>query len=159
MEYNSLHPMSWAASPQSPLYRITLFYGPEPVEGYPGRVTCIFNVKKRSWKGGVQVSVEMEEEQLVRARQAIGFAAWLKTVLADVPEVERGEYEGRAQDHLVQAICSLKLDLAIDAGLGQNNQTIQAAMLAGETDRTILKQADHIKARILAELDLSENER
>jgi hypothetical protein len=101
----------------------------------------------------------MDEEQLARARMAIGFEAWLNTVLVDVPEAERDEYEGRAQDYFVQTICSLKLDLAIEAGLGQSNQTIQAAALSGEMDRILLKQADHIKARILVELDLSQNER
>ena len=149
--------MSPAPVPQNPPYRITLFFGPEPVVGHPSRATCVFNVKKRSWKGGVQVAVEMEEEQLTRARQAIGFDPWLKAALSDVPEAERDHYESRARDHFVQAMCSLKLELAIKAGLPQENQTIQADALAGEVDRALLPQADRIKAQILAELDIPNN--
>lgn len=146
--------MSSAPIPQNPQYRITLFFGPEPVAGHPSRATCVFNVKKRSWKGGVQVAVEMEDEQLTRARQVIGFEPWLEATLSGVVEAERSDYERRAQDLLAQAICSLKLELAIEAGLPQENQTIQAGALAGEVDRALLLQADRIKAQILAELDL-----
>lgn len=149
--------MSAVSSPQSPSYRVTLFYGPEPVAGSDSRVSCVFNVKKRSWKGGVQVSVEMEAEQLARARQAIGFDAWLKTVLADVPEAERSAYESRAWDHFVQAMCSLKLDLAIEVGIAQENQTIRASALAGEVDRALSKRADQLKASVRVELDLSQH--
>lgn len=149
--------MSSAPVPQNPPYRITLFFGPEPVVGHPSRATCVFNVKKRSWKGGVQVAVEMEEEHLTRARQTIGFESWLKAALSGVVEAERSDYESRARDLLAQAICSLKLDLAIEAGLPQENRTIQADALAGEVDRALLPQADRIKARILAELDLPSN--
>jgi hypothetical protein len=146
--------MSFFPSPQPPQYRVTLFFGPEPVEGHHSRVSCVFNVKKRSWKGGVQVAVEIEERQLTRGRQAIGFESWLKAALSDVPESERGDYESRAQDLFAQAICSLKLDLAIEAGVPQENQTIQADTLAGEVDRAVPNQANRIKAYICAELDL-----
>ncbi|TAJ22530.1 MAG: hypothetical protein EPO64_13570 [Nitrospirae bacterium] len=145
---------SSAPSPPVPPYRVTLFYGPEPVEGRPSRVSCVFNVKKRSWKGGVQVAVEMEEGQLACARQAIGFEPWLKAALAGVSEAERGDYESRAQDFFAQGLCSLKLDLAIEAGVAQKNQTIGADVWIGEVDRAFLSQADRIKAQILAELDL-----
>ncbi|HEV8539700.1 MAG TPA: hypothetical protein VGQ60_00930 [Nitrospiraceae bacterium] len=151
--------MSAVSSPQPPPYRITLFYGPEPVAGFLSRVSCVFNVKKRSWKGGVQVAVEMEEEQLARARQAIGFDVWLDRVLSEVPEAERGAYENRARDHLAQAICSLKLDLAVEAGLSQENQTIQADTLVGEVDRAVPIHADQLKASIRVELDIPQNER
>lgn len=146
--------MASLASPQLPQYRVTLFYGPEPVEGHPSRVSCVFNVKKRSWKGGVQVAVEMEEGQLARARQAIGFQPWLKAALAGVPVAERGDYESRAQDLFAQGLCSLKLDLAVEAGIAQENQTIRAEAWADEVDRAALAQADRIKTQILAELDL-----
>jgi hypothetical protein len=149
--------MSSAPVPQNPQYRVTLFFGPEPVEGRHSTVSCVFNVKKRSWKGGVQVAVEMEEEQLARVRQAIGFDPWLKTALSDVPEAERDHYESRARDHFVQAMCSLKLDLVFEAGIPQENQTIRADALTVEMDRAVPKQADRIKAQILAELDIPNN--
>ncbi len=148
--------MSSVPTPQLPQYRITLFYGPEPVQGRPSRVRCIFNVKKRSWKGGVQVAVELDEQQLAGARQVVGFEIWLKAILAEVPEAERGDYESRVRDLFPQGVCALKLDLAIEAGIRQENHCIEAGSLVGELAREVAKQADRIKARILAELDLAE---
>ena len=49
-------------------FRITFFFGPEAAPDRPGVVRCVFNVKKRSWKGGVQVTVELEAAQLERIR-------------------------------------------------------------------------------------------
>jgi hypothetical protein len=146
--------MSSTPSPQSPPYRITLFYGPEPVEGHPGRVSCVFNVKKRSWKGGIQVAVELGDAHIARAREAVGFDAWSGAALARVAEAERADFAGRAQDLFVQGLCALKLDLTIEAGLQQANCTIQADALTVELDRALLQQADRLKSQILAELDL-----
>jgi hypothetical protein len=142
------------SSPQSPLYRVTLFYGPEPVSGSPPRVSCVFNVKKRSWKGGVQVSVEMEDAQVARAKGTVAFETWLGTALAGLPEAERDAYGARARDHFVQALCALKLDLAAKAGLTQENQTIPASVFTREVDRAVAAEAERIKAGILVELDL-----
>jgi hypothetical protein len=150
--------MSAVSFPQSPLYRVTLFFGPEPVAGSPPRVRCVFNVKKRSWKGGVQVAVEMEEAQVARLRRAMAFDDWLATALAGVPDAERGAYHSRAQDHFVQAVCSLKLDLATEAGLTQENQTISAGALVDEVDRTALQHTERITNGILVELDLQSSE-
>jgi hypothetical protein len=133
---------------------VTLFYGPEPVAEQPSRVSCVFNVKKRSWKGGVQVAIEMENEQIACARQAIGFDPWLEAALSCVVEAERSDYESRARDLFAQALCSLKLDVAIEAGLPQENRTIPAGALVDEVDRAMPPQADRIKAQILAELDI-----
>lgn len=141
-------------TPDAPRYRITLFYGPEPVADAPGRVVCVFNVKKRSWKGGVQAAVEIEQEQIARIRQAIGFDPWLKTVLAVAPDAERCDYESRASDLFVQGLCALKLDLAIEAGVSQDNQTIPAEAWLVEVDHAALQQADRMKEQLLAELDI-----
>lgn len=142
-------------TPQAPLYRITLFYGPEPVKGRPSCLSCVFNVKKRSWKGGVQVAVEVGESQLGRARRAVGFEGWLKGVLADLSEDERPYYESRAGDLLVQAVCAMKLDLAIEGGLRQENASIGNETLVGELDQAVPAQADRIRTAILTELDLT----
>ncbi|MCI0568112.1 MAG: hypothetical protein L0Z52_07980 [Acidobacteria bacterium] len=147
--------MSSVPSPQSPPYRITLFYGPEPVEGDPVRLSCVFNVKKRSWKGGIQVAVELDEGQVARARQTMGFEEWMRAALAGIPEQERADYADRAQDLFVQGLCALKLDLAIEAGLQQANCSIEADALTGELDRAIAQQEDRLKSQILTELDIS----
>src|SRR6266705_5247993 len=49
-------------------FRITFFFGPEAAPDRPGVVRCVFNVKKRSWKGGVQVTVELASAQFERIR-------------------------------------------------------------------------------------------
>jgi len=147
--------MSPVPTPQLPPYRITLFYGPEPVAGHPSRVSCVFNVKKRSWKAGVQVVIELDERQLANARQVSGVEVWLQKVLAAVPEADRAGYAGRADDLFVQGVCALKLDLAIQAGIRQENQSIQADALVSELDGEIVEQAERLKSQIRADLDLA----
>jgi len=141
-------------APRVPPFRITLFYGPEPVEGRQTVQSCVFNVKKRSWKAGVQVAVELEEAQLSRARAALRFEDWFASLLRDVPEVERETYEHRGGELLVQNLAALKLDLAIEAGLPQDHQEVGSRSWIKELDQRILEHADRIKARIVAELDL-----
>ncbi len=147
--------MSSQPIPEPPPYRITLFYGPEPVEAHPSHVACVFNVKKRSWKGGVQVAVELDEAQAASARQALDFEPWLRKVLASIAAEERPTYESRARELLVQGLCSLKLDLAIEAGIQQENGRVSAEAFARELDDAIEQQADRLKTQILAELDLT----
>jgi hypothetical protein len=142
--------------PQLPPYRITLFYGPEPVDARPCCLCCVFNVKKRSWKGGVQVVVEVDEDQLCRARTAIGFTDWLASALDGMAGDERSDYERRAHDLFVQGLCALKLDLATEAGIPQENRRVGSETLVGELDRAVPGQAERIKSQILAELDLVE---
>jgi len=50
-------------------FRVTFFFGPDNVPGRPEVLICVFNVKKRSWKGGVQVGVELTDEQLKHLRE------------------------------------------------------------------------------------------
>lgn len=147
--------MSPVPTPQLPPYRITLFYGPEPVAGHPSQVSCVFNVKKRSWKAGVQVVIELDERQLANARRVSGFEVWLQEVLAAVPEADRAGYAGRAGDLFVQGVCALKLDLAIEAGIRQENQSVQADTLVSELDDEVLEQAERLKLQIRADLDLA----
>lgn len=148
--------MSSLTPPQLPPYRITLFYGPEPVQGSPARVSCIFNVKKRSWKGGVQVVVEADESQLAEIRRIIQFEPWLKTALASIPEANRAEYESRARDLFVQGTCGIQLDLALEAGLREKNCRIASDALVRKLTQAALERADRIKAQILTQLDLEE---
>lgn len=146
-------------SPQSapgvPAYRITFFYGPEPVEQRPGLLGCTFNVKKRSWKGGVQVTVEVEESQVSRARDAVGFEGWLARLLSTLLDAERSDYESRAHDLFVQHLCALKLDLAIGAGLQQEHSRVTGEAFAHELDAAVPACRERLLAQILAELDVS----
>lgn len=148
--------MSSVPTPELPQYRVTLFFGPDPVKTIPTRVCCVFNVKKRSWKGGVQIVVELEENQLARARQTIGFEDWWKKVSAGIPAGERDDYQTRAQDLLVQGLCALKLDLALEASIPQENGRLAGDALVRELDRAVSDRMERIKSQILAELDLAD---
>lgn len=141
-------------TPQVPEYRVTLFYGPERVEERPSRLRCVFNVKKRSWKGGVQVVVEINQTQLEAARRSTQLASLLKEALEAVPEDERAGYEGRASELLAQATCALKLDLALERGLPQENGRLDGEDLVEALDRAIGDRASRLKAHVFAELDL-----
>lgn len=141
--------------PETPRYRISLFYGPDAPEGSPPRQTCVFNVKKRSWRTGVQVAVEVTDELVAHAKGVTDFPGWLLTVLSTVPDDERAEYCTRAEDLFVQALCDLKLDLAIQDGLAQENQTLGPDALIEEVARALPSQGQRLRSRILAELDVA----
>lgn len=145
--------MSSAPSPQTPPYRITLFYGPEPSEAV-GRIHCVFNVKKRSWKAGVQVVVELEETQLAGIQRAIDLEGWEKDALATLPEIERHDASSRIPDLFAQVVCAIKLELAIEAGLAQENVTIDATRFGPDVDETVLKEKPRIIEYLRTELDL-----
>ena len=90
--------MSEFVSPKIPQYRITLFYGPEQDESDSEVLYCVFNVKKRSWKGGVQIVVEIFRAQLSQIRKAFNFDQWLKKSLEHLPQSEQQAYLERGQD-------------------------------------------------------------
>ena len=143
------------SAPEAPPYRVTFFYGPEPVEDRPGRLCCTFNVKKRSWKGGVQIIVEVDESQMTRVQAAVGFEPWMRRIVATLLDAERADYEGRARDLFVQHLCWLKLDLAIEAGLQQENRRIAAEAFVSELDAAAPARKDRLLSAILAELDVA----
>lgn len=146
--------MSSVPTPQVPVYRITLFYGPEPVESSGKRIHCVFNVKKRSWKAGMQVVVELEDVQRARAAQTLALEDWVKATVASLPDVEREEAEGRIPDLFAQVLCAVKLDLAIEQGMTQENLTIGAERFMAELDRAIPNERRRITEYIRTELDL-----
>lgn len=141
--------------PETPHYRISLFYGPDSLEGPPPRQSCVFNVKKRSWRTGVQVAVELTDEQVAHAKEVTEFTPWLLAVLSTVPDDEREDYRSRAEDLFVQTLCGLKLDLAIQDGLAQENQTVGADALIEALTRALPSQGQRVRSRILAELDVA----
>ncbi|HKU51724.1 MAG TPA: hypothetical protein VJQ25_04600 [Nitrospira sp.] len=136
-------------------YRITFFFGPESVEGQSDVLTCVFNVKKRSWKAGIQVSVEVSTEQLTVLRQKICLADRLARSLTALDPRERHHYQERIVDFFAQAVCWCKLALRLQRGLTQKNQRILADELTIELDQEASNRADYILAYILGELDLA----
>lgn len=135
-------------------YRITFFFGPEPVPGQSTHVSCLFNVKKRSWKGGIQVAVEVSHEQIARARQTLAFSDQLTKALAGVPSDERVSFRERADDLLVQAVCGCKLESALASGLIQENQRILVDRFGDQLEHVLTDNRTAILSHILRELDL-----
>jgi len=146
--------MARESPPASSSHRVTLFFGPEPVEGEPDTQACVFNVKKRSWKAGVQVSVEIGTDQLSAIRQRLRLAERLARIFLTLPPDERPTYEGRLGDLFAQAVTRCKLDLRLQSGLSQENQRIQADELVPELDQAVNVRTEYVVAYVLTELDL-----
>ncbi len=146
--------MARESPPASSSHRVTLFFGPEPVEGEPDTQACVFNVKKRSWKAGVQVSVEIGTDQLSAIRQRLRLAERLARIFLTLPPDERPTYEGRLGDLFAQAVTRCKLDLRLQSGLSQENQRIQADELVPELDQAVDVRTEYVVAYVLTELDL-----
>ena len=146
--------MSEFVSPKIPQYRMTLFYGPEQDEIDSEVLYCVFNVKKRSWKGGVQIAVEITQTQLLEIRKAFNFDQWLRRSLEHLPESEKQGYIERGQDIFVQQICLLKLQLAISVGIAQENSRATKDFLVSELDHALEKEESALKGEVLQELDI-----
>jgi hypothetical protein len=136
-------------------YRVTFFFGPEPVEGKADVVVCVFNVKKRSWKAGIQVAVEISGKQLSSLGQMIQWTDRLAKSLMEVEPQEKSNYQERSGDVFVQAVCRCKLDLQLLLGLAQNSQRILAEELIAELDQEISKHSEQLVSHILDELGLA----
>lgn len=148
-------PMAHESSPELAPYRVTLFFGPEPVDGESGVQACVFNVKKRSWKAGVQISVEIGHEQLARLRRQVRLADRIAEVLMTLPPEEHSAYHNRVEDLFAQTVCRCKLDLRLQAGLTQENQRIRAGDLMPELDESVVARTEYAIAYVLTELDLA----
>ena len=148
--------MAIVSSSDPAQYRVTFFFGPEAVEERPDHLRCVFNVKKRSWKGGVQVAVDVTRRHLDRARERIGYASWLAELIHSGHQEEREELTSRADDLFVQSLCTSALNLALQAGIEQVNQQIDAATFADELHQLLDEQPEQVTDRIRLELDLGE---
>lgn len=146
--------MSRIPTPLVPPFRVTLFFGPETDETDPQLLYCVFNVKKRSWKGGVQVVVKLEQSQLTQLKKKLGFSEWLQSSISNVPLHEQGDFIQRGHDILAQGICQTKLLLAIQERLQQENCELDAHYLTTELDGAIEQESERLKAQVLSELDL-----
>jgi hypothetical protein len=150
--------MSLLSPPQIPLFRITLFFGPEDIEGASDSVHCVFNVKKRSWKGGVQVEVVMKKTQITRLQGVLKHPSYLEDALSGVPAEDREEYLVRSKDLLIQLLCFHKLQAYIQHGIRQENIQVSGDAMVAETEEVVKRMAKEIKRQIYVELDLIEPE-
>jgi hypothetical protein len=136
-------------------YRVSFFFGPEPVEGKAEVLACVFNVKKRSWKAGIQVAVEISNRQLSAVERTIQLTDRLARSLVTVEPQERSDYQQRSGDVFVQAVCRCKLDLQLIVGLTPDSHRILAEELKIELDQEISTHPEYIISAILDELDLT----
>jgi len=146
--------MSLLSPPKIPLFRITLFYGPEALEGPTDAIHCVFNVKKRSWKGGVQVEVVVERSQITRLEDRLEFKPWLEEILRSLPVENREDYLEKGHDLLIQLVCFHKLQTCIQQGINQENTQVPGDRFISETDEAVQREAEEIKRQIVVELDI-----
>ena len=136
-------------------YRITLFFGPEPVEGDGRTEACVFNVKRRSWRAGIQVSVEITVEQLTALRQKIQLTDRLLSSFRPLAPEDRAACEARLADLFAQAVSRRKLDLRLQSDLRQENGRLPANELVKELDQDVTSCPEYVVAYILDELGLT----
>jgi hypothetical protein len=135
-------------------FRVTFFFGPDEPPDRPNVRICVFNVKKRSWKGGVQVGVELLKYQLARLSDRGQLDELIEMIRAKVEPESFSDYEQRARDLFTQQICWTKLDLAIAQGISQENQTVPSDALVQELENEAQFRGEAIRQAILTELDL-----
>jgi hypothetical protein len=145
-------------STESSQFRVTLFVGPQSVEGKPFTHSTVFNVKKRSWKGGIQVAVQIDQPQIEATSSATGFPQWLAETLIAVPEEDRLAYQARAQELFIQAVCWCKLDLLLQSGITQENQCLTSDTFVAELQNVATTRCAFITSHIASELDLRPND-
>ena len=141
-------------APEPSQFRVTLFVGPQPVEGRPFTSSCVFNVKKRSWKGGIQVAVPITQSQIDTLSTEVNFSRWLAKAFNDLSAEDRPSQEERAHELFIQAICWCKLDLLLQSGITQENQCLADDTWITELRNTVIKRTNFITTYIASELDL-----
>ncbi len=149
-----MHAMAVEPAPEPSQFRVTLFVGPQPVERKPFTVSCVFNVKKRSWKGGIQVAVVITQRQIDTLSTDVDFSRWLTLALADLADEDRLSHQKRAHELFIQAVCWCKLDLALQSGITQENQCLADDTWIPEVRDTVNKRTNFITSYITSELDL-----
>jgi len=150
----TMRTMAVELAPEPSQFRVTLFVGPQPVEGRPFTSSCIFNVKKRSWKGGIQVAVVITQNQIDTLSTDVDFSRWLAQALIDLSQEDRLSHQERAHELFIQAVCWCKLDLALQSGITQENQCLADDIWIAEVRDTVIKRTNFITSYIASELDL-----
>ncbi len=146
--------MALDTPPDTAPYRITLFFGPEPVDDGSTAQCCVFNVKKRSWKAGIQVSVDIATHQLAALQASIRDCGSIRKALEPLTEDDRVDAASRIPDLAAQAIARCKLDLRLTTGLQQENQRIRCDELVPELNQAVSTRQEYVVTYILTELDL-----
>ena len=141
-------------TPEPSQFRVTLFVGPQPVEGRPFTISCVFNVKKRSWKGGIQVAVAITQSQIDTLSTDVDLSRWLAQALIDLSDEDRPSFEKRAHELFIQAVCWCKLDLVLQSGVTQENQCLADDTWIAEVRDTVIRRTNFITSYIASELDL-----
>ena len=142
-------------TPETSQFRVTLFVGPQPIEGRPCTYSCVFNVKKRSWKGGIQVAVEITRGLIDTLSTDVGFSNWLALALIHLADKDRLPLQERAHELFIQAVCRCKLDLALESGLSQESQCLTGDLRIAEVTAAVLKRTNFITSYVASELDLA----
>jgi hypothetical protein len=150
----TMHAMAIEPAPEPSQFRVTLFVGPQPVEGKPFTFSCVFNVKKRSWKGGIQVAVVITQRQIDTLSTDVDFSRWLTLALVDLADEDRLSHQKRAHELFIQAVCWCKLDLALQSGITQENQCLADDTGIPEVRDIVNKRTNFITSYIASELDL-----
>jgi hypothetical protein len=153
-----MRPMSVESLTDLSQFRVTLFVGPQPVKGKPFTHATVFNVKRRSWKGGIQVAVELTQVQIDHLNRAIGFPQWLSEALETVSQDERAGYQLRAEELFIQALSWCKLDLLLQSGITQENQCLTADTFVAELNEVTTERRDFVASHVAQELDLLPND-
>lgn len=100
------------------------------------------------------MTVNITDRQLARLRNVSEFEPWLGQIVQAVPKEEVEDAECRARDLFVQIVASLKLDLAIEHGIAQENQSVPGIDWEIELDLVVADNTHRIKSQILTELDI-----
>jgi hypothetical protein len=153
-DHGRLAAMAVEHAPELSQFRVTLFVGPQPVEERPFTYSCVFNVKKRSWKGGVQVAVVLTQSDIDHLSTNIDFPRWLTLALVDLAEEDRLSYQERALELLIEAVCWCKLDLALQAGITQKNQCLSEDTEIADVRNAVINRRNFITSYVASELDL-----
>lgn len=141
-------------APEPSQFRVTLFVGPQPVKGRPFTWSCIFNVKKRSWKGGIQVDVAITQDQTDRLSTDVDFSGWMARALTELPDDDRDTYQERVRELFIQAVCWCKLDLALQSSITQQNQRLAEDIWIAEVSAAVKSRRSFIISYVESELGL-----
>jgi hypothetical protein len=152
--HGTLRHMAFEHAPEPSQFRVTLFVGPQQVNGRPFTYSCIFNVKKRSWKGGIQVDVAIAQDQIDRLSTDMDFSSWLARALNDLSDDDRPTYQERAWELFIQAVCWCKLDLALQSGITQESQSLADDIWIAEVRNSVSNRTNFITSYVTSELDL-----
>jgi len=150
----TMRTMAVEHAPELSQFRVTLFVGPQLVEGRPFTCSCVFNVKKRSWKGGIQVAVAITQSQIDRLSTDVDFSRWLALALVDLADEVRLSHQKRAHELFIQAVCWCKLDLALQSGIAQENQCLADDTGIAEVRDAVIRRTNFITSYVASELDL-----